>query len=291
MKKIMGLIFLSMMVLIYSEENMDVSFGIGRDYYIWKEFGKDDRVLLTEKGPLKVMNMMLSYKKNDKWNILEENSYGYEVKLINSFYDGRINYEGEDQEKNKFYTQTDIMGFSSEVGYEKAMLEIEDSSVSLFFYVGIGLEKWTRLINSGNSSIEGYPSVNSTINGYYEKYTQGLGKVALIIKTLNEDKPNYIFEFGTAYPFYTEEIVEFKKLGYLDDLKINPGKEFSPFLKMSFSPKKEFKMDLYTNLKLLDLSNRGSISYYGEYGNKNEAIFIQPKSMQIRMGVNFEYGI
>ncbi|MGM0508901.1 MAG: hypothetical protein ACQERZ_06995 [Fusobacteriota bacterium] len=224
------------------------------------------------------MTTTLTYRESEDWNLIKENSYSYKVKLNTSFYDGRIAYSGN-QSGEKFYTQTDIYGFKSELGYLKDIFKKD--SYSWVINLGVGLDKWSRYINSGkvyNKTSGWESSETSEVTGYYEKYTHTYSDISIILKSLNIDGPNYEFEIGTNYPIYILEIVELEKVGYPENVELNPGKEFSPYSRISFLPNDNFKLNLYINSKLLPMSDIDS-----------KTKFFQPKSMQIRYGINFEY--
>lgn len=186
----------------------------GIEYYRWQEFDDQDNRLLTEHGPRFLLAAALdNHARPDSGIIL--------ATRLNA-YIGSIDYDGQDTSQRFVGTTTDYHGWDYRIdgGYRFAGLLSGAAALDLF--AGVGMEQWTRDIQSGVNSL-GQP-----VQGLAEDYTITYARAGL---GLGHAPTRAYLSLGFRQPLSIEEDVVLSGVPF----RLYPGKRASIFANYKIS--------------------------------------------------------
>jgi len=199
----------------------------GLEGFHLKEIDSSGTRLLSETGRRYVATAFLD--DSDKYEFKTPLLYHLEA----STYWGQVDYEGMSQSitpgQNNLplLSQTDYLGGRAEamVGY-RFMLPNHSSAIELLG--GMGVDGWKRRIHSAVASD------GTAVSGIEERYTAYYGKIALGLSNLYPSGWYSHLQFGVKIPVDIIEYVYLSKVGYDNDLTLNPGNTLSGFVDLQF---------------------------------------------------------
>lgn len=207
-----------------------VGLSAGLEAFRLKEFDSGGTRLLKESGTRYVTTVFL----DDGGTYAVQGALLYRLEA--SAYWGQVDYDGISQSVDAtqnnlaLRSKTDYLGGHAEIilGYR---FRPANGPRSLEAMGGLGAASWNRSIRNATAA-NGTP-----VSGIEENYNVYYGKIALGLNDFLPSSWRNHVQFGVKLPFRINEDVKLSKVGYDDDLTLQPGNTYSGFVKLLLEPR------------------------------------------------------
>lgn len=180
---------------------MDMQVSAGSELFLWEEYKDGDR-LLDERGLRHFVAIDADNWVNSNW----------QSDFAGRIYSGTVEYNGENQSGVKTEpTDTDYDGIRLEAGFSYYPQQ-HGGSGQTGLRMAVGGDTWRRNIHDSRTADGRF------VSGYIENYTIIYG----LLGVLYRDSAQWSLNLGVKYPFYTNEVVELKAIGYDSDVTLKP---------------------------------------------------------------------
>ena len=187
---IIGLVTFIEPSVVFAADEYDVYAKI--ESFTWKEFDGGSQ-LLKESGPIYGIGLSV---KGDIFKSLT-------LKTRGELFMGSVDYDGQTQAGTPVETDTDYKGLKIEVDGGRKIIEKEESSFEPF--VGLGVRRWTRDIQSTGSAI-----------GYEETWKSLYARLGIRGDHTNPNKLIVFAEAAVKLPIYNENEIDGSAFGVGD---------------------------------------------------------------------------
>lgn len=213
--------------------------------FTWKEYDSGSQ-LLKESGP--IYGLGVSAKSDIAKSLT--------LKAKGELFGGSIDYDGQTQAGTPVKTDTDYFGFKGEVDGGWKIIEKEESSFEPF--VGLGVRRWTRDIQSTGSVI-----------GYEETWTSIYARLGIRGDHTYPNKLKVFAEAAVKLPIDNENEIDWSSFG-VGDVTVEPGNKASFFAEAGLKWKK-FKSSIFYEGMRFSKSDIVTVSGISIYQPESEA--------------------
>lgn len=182
---------------------MDVQVSAGSELFRWEENNSGIK-LLDETGLRHFIGIDANHWLDSYW----------QSDVTGRIYSGQVEYNGQTQSGTQTEsTDTDYDGIQLEAGFRYyPKPQHSEGGGQSGIRLALGVDSWRRNIHDSQTAD------GTIISGYIENYAIAYGRMGV---HYGGGSP-LSFNLGVKYPFYTNETIELKTLGYESDVTLHP---------------------------------------------------------------------
>lgn len=193
--------------------------GVGSEYYSWREFKTDGSRLLEERGPRFFVSLDAFNRESKRWD------YGFHSRV----YGALVLYDGQTQLGNPLVAETSYFGLDTEIDFTR-WLRTRNQGVSGRGWaarMGVGYDFWMRNIIAPG--------------GYIETYAITYARIAAVY----QPSRTWSSQLGVKYPFATYETAGITRVGFSSDPILHPKGKASLYASVDYQLDEKTRLIFY----------------------------------------------